>query len=177
MLIGSTAAELVRKSPVPLVLVRGDNAPVREHAGASQTHNVVLGVDGSRHSMRAIDFALDFADRHGAQLKAILAWNELPTDAIAPASGWRLDWSDITNTCRRELAESIAGAAERYPALTIQQEVTTTQSPAEALLTAAETADMLVVGTRGRGSVRATLLGSASHAIVHYAPCPVAVTR
>ncbi|WP_460955437.1 universal stress protein [Parasphingorhabdus pacifica] len=176
VLLGSTAAELVRKSPAPLVVVR-EELDHRDKSVDSPIEHVVVGVDGSRHSVRAIDFALDFAARHGAELKAVLAWNELPTDAIPPHQGWRVDWADITNTCRRELAESLAGAAERYPELVIHHEVTTTQSPAEALIHAAESADLLVVGTRGRGTIQAALLGSVSHAVVHYAPCPIAVVR
>ncbi|MFD0487440.1 universal stress protein [Saccharopolyspora spinosporotrichia] len=71
----------------------------------------------------------------------------------------------------------LAGYRERYPEVSVHQEVATSQPAAEALLTAAENADLLIVGTHGRGTFRATLLGSVSHAVVHYAPCPVAVVR
>ncbi|MDA3647114.1 universal stress protein [Saccharopolyspora indica] len=61
-----------------------------------------------------------------------------------------------------------------YPDVEVREEITTRQ-PAEALLPAAEEADMVAVGTRGRGLVGATLLGSVSHAVAHYAPCPAVV--
>ncbi|EQD87445.1 universal stress protein [Saccharopolyspora erythraea] len=177
VLLGSASAELVRTAPAPVVVVRGE----REHQRAAQDpahfERVVVGVDGSACSVRAIEFAHEFASRHQAGLLALLAWNQLPTDAIPAASGWAMDWGDITRACQRELSESLAGYRERYPEVSVHREVATSQPAAEALLTAAENADLLIVGTHGRGTFRATLLGSVSHAVVHYAPCPVAVVR
>jgi nucleotide-binding universal stress UspA family protein len=177
VLLGSTSAELARKSEAPVVVVRG--AREAERAGRSPTRfdRVVVGVDGSPTSTRAIGFAYEFASRHQSELVAVLAWNELPSDALTPVSAWQLDWADIDDACRRELAESLSGWAERYPNVVVRKEVTTTQRPAEALLTAADTADLVVVGSHGRGVVRSVLLGSVSHAVMHYAPCPVAVVR
>lgn len=177
VLLGSTSAELVRKATGPVVAVRGEGRSEETIRTPASRGRVVVGVDGSSTSVRAIGFAYEFASRHEAELVALLAWNELPTDAIPPTAGWKLDWGDITDFCQRELAESLAGWAERYPTVAVRQEVTTTERPVEALLTAAVDADLLVVGTHGRGVVQATLLGSVSHTVLHYAPCPVAVVR
>jgi nucleotide-binding universal stress UspA family protein len=136
----------------------------------------VVGVDGSATSVHAIGFGYDFASRHGAELVAVLAWNETPS-ALSPGPAWQLDWTDVDEACRRELAESLAGWEQRYPDVVVHREVTTAQLPAQALLTAAQEADLLVVGSHGRGAVRSMLLGSVSHAVMHYAPCPVVVAR
>lgn len=177
VLLGSTSAELVRKAHVPVVMVRGERERERVSRDPAHFERIVVGVDGSECSIRAIGFAYDFASRHDVELVAVLAWNQLPTDALPADSGWKRDWAEITEACQRELAESLAGWNDRYPDVTVRREVTTTQLPAEALFSAAEEADLLVVGTHGRGAVSAALLGSVSHSVVHYAPCPVAVVR
>jgi nucleotide-binding universal stress UspA family protein len=176
VLLGSTSAELARKSAAPVVVVRGEREARRAERDPAQFDRVVVGVDGSATSVDAIGFAYDFASRHRATLVAVLAWNEAPS-AVSPGPAWQLDWTDVDEACRRELAESLAGWEERYPDVVVHREVTTAQLPAQALLTAAQEADLLVVGSHGRGAVRSILLGSVSHAVMHYAPCPVAVVR
>ncbi|MEV4729962.1 universal stress protein [Saccharopolyspora sp. NPDC049426] len=175
LLLGSTAGDLVRSAPAPVVIVRGhrwsgSNGPPAE------IERVVVGIDGSACSARAAGFAYDLAFRHDAELTALLAIAEQAPDPLPPNRGWTLD-SDAIDAQRRVLAESVAGCAERYPDVVAHQELITTEGPTDALLTAAVDADLLVVGTRGRGALRSTLLGSVSHAVVHYAACPVAVIR
>ncbi|MFR9730077.1 universal stress protein [Saccharopolyspora sp. MS10] len=166
-LLGSTSDELLRGSAVPVAFVRGTEREERRR--------VVVGVDGSRISARAVGFAFDHAARHGAELLAALAWDELPRDAIAPAGGWRLDWTDVTRSCERQLAESIAGWQEQYPDVPVRHEVTTTELPAELLLRHAREADLVVVGRHGRFLVHAAMVGSTGRAVAHQAPCPVVV--
>lgn len=177
VLLGSTSAELARKSAVPVVMVRGERESRRAERAPAEFERVVVGVDGSETSVRAIGFTYEFASRHDAELVAVLAWNERPPNALSHARAWQLDWADVDEACRRELAESLAGWAERYPNVAVRKEVTTAELPAQALLTAAQDADLLVVGSHGRGVVRSMLLGSVSRAVTHYAPCPVAVVR
>ncbi|MCA1189930.1 MULTISPECIES: universal stress protein [unclassified Saccharopolyspora] len=165
-LLGSTSDELLRGSAVPVVFVRGTEWVER--------HRVVVGVDGSRISARAVGFAFDHAARHGAELVAALAWDELPRDAIAPAR-WSLDWTDVTRGCERQLAESLAGWQEQYPDVPVRHEVTTTELPAELLLRHAREAGLVVVGRHGRFLMHAAMVGSTGRAVAHRAPCPVAV--
>jgi nucleotide-binding universal stress UspA family protein len=169
MLLGSTAAELAHRCELPVVVVRdGEESP--------RGGRVVVGVDGSGTSARAIEFAFDFAARHGAELVAVHAWSDLPMDALAPVRVWDENMPAIRDQGERLLAESLAGPAERYPNVTVHRTVSF-EPPSRALAAQAEEATLLVVGSHGRGALRRVLLGSVSHAMIYHAPCPVAVVR
>jgi nucleotide-binding universal stress UspA family protein len=75
------------------------------------------------------------------------------------------------------LAESVAGLGKRYPDLTVNQVLETDESPAQALVSAAKHAQLLVIGTRGRGALQRLLLGSVSHEVLLHLTCPTIVTR
>lgn len=167
LVLGSTAAELVHGYRRPIVVVRGEPA---------NDGSVVVGVDGSDTSARAIEFAFDFADRHGRTLTAVHAWADLPMDALAPVRMWDYDWRESRGLAERLVAESLAGAQSRHPSVTVRSEVTLDR-PVRTLLEHAEDAALLVVGSHGRGAIRGALLGSVSHAMIYHAPCPVAVLR
>lgn len=167
VLLGSTSAELVRLSQAPVVVVRGTDTTNRK---------VVVGVDGSETGTHAIDFAYDYAARHDATLVAVHAWSDLPLDALAPVREWDVDWPEIRQRAGVILAEALAGHTARYPEVQVRR-VVAMSKPVQALLDEAEHADLLVVGSHGRGAVRQMLLGSVSQAVLHYAKCPVAVIR
>lgn len=167
LLLGSTAAEVVQTCDQPVVVVR-------EPSG--EAGPVVVGVDGSSASARAIDFAFDFAARRGCELVAVHAWSDLPMDAVAPVRMWDEDLGHIRREGERLLDEALAGNQERRPDVSVRREVSFDR-PARTLLEHAEGAALLVVGSHGRGAVRRMLLGSVSHAVIYHAPCPVAVVR
>jgi nucleotide-binding universal stress UspA family protein len=170
MLLGSTAAELVHTCDRPMVVVR--------HAKDLPTRGgrVLVGVDGSSTSARAIGFAYDFAARHDCELVALHAWSDLPMDALEPIRAWDEDRHEVREKGERLLAESLTGYPERYPGVDTHR-VVTFDRPAHALLEHAEGTALLVVGSHGRGTIRSLLLGSVSHAMIYHAPCPVAVVR
>ncbi|WP_260478955.1 universal stress protein [Kibdelosporangium aridum] len=171
MLLGSTAAELLHHCRRPVVVVRHAKDPVRVDGG-----HVVVGVDGSSVSARAIGFAYGFADRHGCELVAVHAWSDLPMDALEPVRTWDYDWHDVREKGDRLLAESLAGHQEQHPDIAVRRKVAIDR-PTHALLEHAEGAVLLVVGSHGRGALRRALLGSVSHAMAYHAPCPVAIVR
>jgi nucleotide-binding universal stress UspA family protein len=170
ILLGSTAAQVLHSATRPVVVVRPGQGP------GTGGHRVVVGVDGSSTSAKAIDFAFDFAGRHGGELVAVHAWSDLPMDALEPVRSWDEDWAAIEERGQRLLATSLTGHADRHPGVPVHRRVSLEQ-PAQALLEHAEHAALLVVGSHGRGTLGSMLLGSVSHAMIYHAPCPVAVVR
>jgi nucleotide-binding universal stress UspA family protein len=161
MFLGSTAAELVSIGGRPVVVTRSGPLDGR----------VVVGVDGSDTSADAIVFAFTFASRHGRELLAIHAWNDV---------GWaelpEQDWDHIRVDLAKLLEDQLADHRARHPEVHVAQEVAF-DAPARALLQAADGAALVVVGSHGRGAVKRAILGSVSHAVLHHAPCPVAVVH
>ncbi|MCP2257764.1 Nucleotide-binding universal stress protein, UspA family [Streptoalloteichus tenebrarius] len=190
VLLGSTAAELVRHATCPVIVLRPGTTPPTEVPG----QRVVVGVDGSEVSQRAIEFGFDFASRHGHELVAVHAWADLPLDALAPVRVWDFNWEEVRSEAQELLSTSLAGFQERYPDVPLRRLVTT-ERPVDALLEAAHGAHgpldaegaegigaaggaaLLVVGSHGRGALGRALLGSVSHAVLNRADCPVAVLR
>ena len=164
VLLGSTSSELVRKATAPVVVVRG------EDVADGSVQRVVVGVDGSPTSIRAVEFGYDFAGRHNAELVAVHAWHDHPFAQLTT------DTEDARTRAPAVLAESLAGMAQRYPDVPVR-EVVSDDKPVHALLDQVGDRTLLVVGSHGRGALGRMLLGSVSHAVLHYAPCPVAVLR
>ncbi|MFI6094611.1 universal stress protein [Lentzea sp. NPDC051213] len=161
MFLGSTAAELVSIGGRPVVVTRSGPLDGR----------VVVGVDGSETSADAITFAFDFAERHGRELLAIYAWNDI---------GWaempEQDFDHVRVDLAKVLEDQLAPHRSRHPGVHVAQEVAF-DAPARSLLQAADGAALLAVGSHGRGAVKRAILGSVSHAVLHHAPCPVAVVH
>lgn len=132
---------------------------------------VVAGVDGSPSSRRALDWALRQAEATGMTIVAVLAWRAptgYGTGALV-ASG--VEWAEEA----RIALESIVGpVSAAWPHVPVEQRVLEGH-PAEILLSQAEGADLLVVGSRGHGGFAGALLGSVSNSCVHHATCPVVV--
>jgi nucleotide-binding universal stress UspA family protein len=169
LLIGSVAVALAARASCPVVVVRGatyDSPPPLEGP-------VVVGVDGSATSEGALAFAYEAAHLRGIPLVAVHTWQDLLVDpAVAPL----LDWDAIEADEHRLLGEWLAGWSERYPDVPVER-VVTRDRPARTLVEQSGRAQLVVVGSRGRGGISGLLLGSVSHALLHHAKCPVAVVR
>ncbi|HTF54926.1 MAG TPA: universal stress protein [Pseudonocardia sp.] len=168
LLIGSVAVALAAEGACPVVVVRGEPA-----VAAESRLPVVLGVDGSPTSEAAIAFAFEAAEARGVPLVALLSWRDDPVD---PTISALLGWDTVEDSQRQLLAERLAGWGEKYPDVAVRR-VLTRGSPARHLLDEAKQAQLVVVGSRGRGSLTGLLLGSVSHSLLHHAPCPVAIVR
>ncbi|VEI13085.1 universal stress protein [Trueperella bialowiezensis] len=130
---------------------------------------VVVGVDGSRHSKMALQRAVWEADRWGAKLKVITAVNPAAAGWV-PAHAFREEHL-------RDMEESMAKAlAEVDEGRKIDVEIVAVEgSPAHILATESEDADLIVLGTRGRGGFTGLLLGSTSQTLLGYSACPTMV--
>lgn len=166
-LLGSTTADLVNAHRRPVVVARGDGGG---------DGRVVVGVDGSPTSERALGFAFDFAGRHGRDLLAVHAWADLPVEAVAPIWAARSDLGQVEAEAEALVERTLAGHREARPEVRVSRAVAF-DGPAHALLEHARDADLLVVGSHGRGASRRALLGSVSHAVLYHAPCSVAIVH
>lgn len=168
---GSVAVAVTSHGECPVVVVR----PREGQARPPDEGPVVVGVDGSPISERAVAVAFDEAARLGAPLLAVHSWMDTePYSAVDRARG-RFEGDDEVNE-QRLLAERLAGWQETYPDVAVER-VVVRDRPRRQLLDQAKTARLVVVGSRGRGGFRGILLGSTSQALVHHAACPVMVVR
>ncbi|NJC74055.1 universal stress protein [Planosporangium thailandense] len=167
LLLGSVAVELTTHAAAPVLVVRGRADP---------RGDVLLGVDGSPGSEPAVAFAFEEAALRGAGLTAVHAWDSpvrtAPDSMLPPI----YTTDDVEDEEERVLAESLAGWRCKYPDVPVRRRLVC-GPPRPALLDATGTAQLLVVGSRGRGGFTGLLLGSVSQAMVHHAACPVAVVH
>lgn len=169
LLIGSVAVALAAHASCPIVVIRGPE-PDRT---TPRPEPVVVGVDGSPSSEAAVAFAFEAAALRGVPLVAVHTWRDLLVDAtMAPL----VDWDVVEADEREVLAERLAGWGEKYPDVAVRRLVTRDR-PAHALVQESGRAQLVVVGSRGRGGLKGMLLGSVSQALLHHATCPVAVVR
>jgi len=138
---------------------------------------IVVGVDGSPESKAALVWALDEARLRGVGLRVVSAWHDVDLSAV-DASGFVQPEveSALRELGERKLADVLADVNARRFGVEVESEVVDAP-PAEALLGASDGADLLVVGSRGRGGFIGLLLGSVSHQCAHHASCPVAIVR
>ncbi|MFI0510867.1 universal stress protein [Streptomyces sp. WSLK1-5] len=154
----SVALPLSAHAPCPVAVV-----PEPEHV-TQQPAYIVVGVDGSPHSVAAVDLAFEEAALRGAALRALYVWH-------APLLGV-LDEDAAMRECRRVLSETVAGRTATHPGVELHHEVVRGH-PVQVLTEASEHALSLVVGTRGHGGFTGMLLGSVSQGALHHARCPV----
>ena len=133
---------------------------------------IVVGVDGSESSDAALAWAVRQAGLTGARIDAVSAWQIPATYGL----GYAMASPDLEKIAGQVLDAAIAKATAATPDVHIDP-VVVQDNPAQALLDAAEGADLLVVGSRGRGGFTGALLGSVGQHCVQHAVCPVVVIR
>jgi nucleotide-binding universal stress UspA family protein len=141
---------------------------------------IVVGVDGSSHSDAALRWALREARAHGAALDVVTAWHYPYTTDISGMVPMTVAGLDVAEDARKLQDKALEDALllEPFPGGSIEIERIVKQGgAAHVLLEAADGADLLVVGSRGRGGFTGLLLGSVSHQVASHAHCPVVVVR
>jgi nucleotide-binding universal stress UspA family protein len=168
LLLGSVAVGMAAHGACPVVIVRG------ERAGAGNAESpVVVGIDDSSITDAALAFAFDAAAARGVGLVVVHAWS--PTaidDALAPV----MDWDAATAEEDALLAERLTGWEQKHPEVAVRRTVVR-DGAVRALVAASREAQLVVVGSRGRGNATGLLLGSVSHGVLHASHCPVAIVR
>lgn len=172
---GSVAFALCAHAHSPVVVV-----PEDARQGAA-THGVLVGVDGSPAAAVAVELAAAAAVRSGVALTILSAWSVPVTggwiNSSWDAGGSDLTWSDALRDAATTLVDqSAAGVRSRHPGLTVVVAVSHSTA-AQALVTQGREADLVVVGSRGRGGFASLVLGSVSHIVMHESRSPVMVVR
>jgi nucleotide-binding universal stress UspA family protein len=140
---------------------------------------ILVGLDGSEYSLKALDFAVDLAKKYSSQLVLVhVVMRQIY--AINPPEAGILAGTAIVRELEAEGKSILAKGVETVKAQVLPVEARLRQGvPAEELLRAAvdEKADLIVLGSRGLSQVKAFLLGSVSDKVSHHAKCPTLIVR
>ncbi|GAA1636276.1 universal stress protein [Nonomuraea maheshkhaliensis] len=165
LLLGSVGLAVAGHAVGPVVIVRG---LVARH------DRVVVGDDGSEGSQLAMAYALQQARARHARLHVVYAWRTPVFSPSWPAYSPLLE--DSFHEEARAARARVVPWREANPDVVIMDEQVR-DHPVAALIEAAATADLVVVGSRGLGGFSSAVLGSVSHGVLHHVACPVAVVR
>jgi nucleotide-binding universal stress UspA family protein len=145
---------------------------------------IVVGVDGSKSSRAALEWAIAEAALRGSTLRAVHAWM-IPAIGTADAPWALMGTADYLTIEPEEMEKAAADALDREVAdaqsragTGVAIEHVVVDAPAgDAIVDAAKDAELIVVGSRGRGSIASLVLGSVSHHVAQHAACPVVIVR
>jgi nucleotide-binding universal stress UspA family protein len=174
LLLGSVSRPIARRARTSVLVVRG---------AARTPRRFLIGIDGSAHARSAVALVAALSPPRGGQVRLLRVVEplRLPSTALLPAHARALVTREAENldqerraTARRQLEH--ARARLRPAGWRVKME-TRTGRPLEELLAASKTADVLVVGARGVGTVERLFLGSVAEGVVARAPVPVLLAR
>jgi len=142
---------------------------------------IIVGVDGSAQSLEALRWAVEEARTRKTAVRAVHVW-QYPVSVVVsdPFLGGPetdpllIDPSELSRLAQEHLADVVRGAVSDPGAV---EQLVVQGHPAEELVKAAQGAELLVVGSRGRGGFTGLLLGSVSHACAQHVRCPVVIVR
>lgn len=170
-LLGSVSAAVSERAECPVAIISGIPS------SGEREGPVVLGVDGSSASSRAVGVAFEEASLRGTGLVAVHTWAEdvgmwkIHSDSdkdamssVQDAAGWVV------------MSESLAGWQEQYPDVHVDR-VVEHGSAVSKILELSKSAQTVVVGSRGRGGFSGLLLGSTSRSLSHRVECPLIIAR
>lgn len=138
---------------------------------------VVVGVDGSAESVRALDWAVRYAKAVGAGIRAVTAWHYPSAVGPAPVGVAPAAVSDEVEQAKlAEMETALRTAFGGEPTVPVEHKIAYGHA-AQVLIDQSKDASLLVVGSRGHGAFTGMLLGSVSTHCVTHAACPVLVVR
>ena len=167
LLVGSTSTAVAAHAHCPVSVVRGE-------ADQGRGGPIVVGFDDSPHAQVAAAFAFEEAAMREADLVAVRAWTP-------PSMPWRSDVrprnrdvAELGTAERHSLEFAVERLAAKHPSVAVTTRLVTGDAR-HALAEASAGAQLVVVGSRGRGGFPGLFPGSVSHFLLHHAHCPVAV--
>lgn len=166
---GSTAWQVAIHAYCPVVVVR-------EIADDERRSSIVVGVDGSAESALALDYAFERAAFFDVHLVAVHGWQLERLDEFTAAVGGAADRDRLEEARAAELTDCLRPLVARYPCVNVRR-VSAREQAATAIIRESRSAQLVVVGSRGRGGFRGMLLGSVGMELLRRATCPVAIVR
>jgi len=160
--LGSVSSGVVHHARCPVAIVHADEAQAPDSP-------VLLGIDGSPASEAATALAFDEASRRQVDLVALHAWSDV---GVFPVVG--MYWREYEDEGHEVLGERLAGWQEQYPDVVVRRRIVC-DKPARWLIDESQQAQLVVVGSHGRGGFPGMLLGSVSTAVAEGAKAPVIV--
>lgn len=138
-------------------------------------HNIIVCVDGSVHAERALDEAIDLAEAGHGRLTILTAIPRPPSWAASPAGLAAME--PLAEGLTREFKQVLSAAAERVPQTVPVTTILSEEPIRDALMHRLHTGehDLLVMGSRGRGMLSSSLLGSVSHYALNHSTVPVLI--
>ena len=171
MVLGSVSAAVASHAFCPVVVTREDTDDL------DRSGPVVVGIDGSEVSAKATEWAFAEASARDTTLITVHTWMDPQVQAAAAGiSLTEEDWKQLEEQQLETLSERLSGFSDRYPEVRVERFVTRDRA-VRALVEQAENAQLVVVGSHGRGGFTGMVLGSTSRALLQAAPCPVMVVR
>ncbi|HET8599086.1 MAG TPA: universal stress protein [Segeticoccus sp.] len=173
--MGSTAATVAAHSRCPVVVVPTVTASekAKDEGDTRFSATVVVGLDDSPECDDALGFGFQQAAARGVPLVPLHAWW---VDPLFLPTALPADWDDIDAKAQAAVNLLLGQWKARFPEVKVEP-MLARMRPADALVAASHSAELLVVGCRGRGGFSSLLLGSVSRKVLHRAHCPVAVVR
>lgn len=167
LLMGSVSRGVIENAHCPVAVIHADHGSSVIDPAAP----ILLGIDGSPASEAATAWAFDEASRRGVALTALHAWSDV---GVFPIFG--MDWRDYEGRGEEVLAERLAGWQERYPDVHVNRRLVC-DTPAHWLIQEAQRAQLVVLGSHGRGGFGGVRLGSVSTAVPQTTTVPVVIVR
>jgi nucleotide-binding universal stress UspA family protein len=168
VLLGTTSLDTAMHAACPVVVVGEEPGDV--------SRPVVVGVDGSDHSLRAAAVGGDEASRRGVGLVVVTTWWLEVVDGIVVTEEGTPEWQRVEARYRAMVDQALAPVRQQHPDLAIDVDVRNGR-PVDALLERSREAGLVVVGSRGRGGFAGMALGSVSHKVLQRSLVPVAIVR
>jgi nucleotide-binding universal stress UspA family protein len=170
IVVGSVTRQCLHHATKPMAVI---HHPQPDEPSRPRQNRIVVGVDGSEGSRNALRWALDEARLRQATVAAVHVWTPAFIGSeLVPAGDYDANENDRAG---REVLESALASADTSGLASPVEPHVVSGSTAVALLEASQDANLLVVGSRGRGGFAGLLLGSVSDSVVHRANCPVVV--
>lgn len=175
VVMGATTGKVASHAHCPVMVVPDGWPPADAGGDAGQQPAVLVGVDDEEHSRPALEWAFAEASARRAPLVALHAWWWEEAGPLATGISVADDELEVEAQAQQVMmSEMLAGLREKYPDVEARTDFVRGETTA-VLEEASNDAQLLVVGSRGRGGFTGLLLGSVSARAIHHSRCPVVV--